>query len=79
MATIQIRDVPDDAYQLIRAQARAAGQSLQAYMRDQVIELAESRARKAETMRWIEALLAEEGGLELRADEIVDAIHAERR
>jgi len=34
MATIQIRDIPDDAYELIRQQAQAAGQSLQAFMRE---------------------------------------------
>ncbi|MGH3906512.1 MAG: FitA-like ribbon-helix-helix domain-containing protein [Pseudonocardiaceae bacterium] len=28
MATIQIRDVPEDAYETIRRRARAAGQSI---------------------------------------------------
>ncbi|TQM44061.1 FitA-like ribbon-helix-helix domain-containing protein [Pseudonocardia cypriaca] len=45
MATIQIRDVPDDVYEAIRQEAKAAGQSLQAYMREQVTELARRRAR----------------------------------
>lgn len=40
MATIQIREIPEDAYEVIRRRARAAGKSIQAYMRDQVIELA---------------------------------------
>jgi antitoxin FitA len=40
MATIQIRDVPEDAYEVIRRRARASGQSLQSYMRDVVIDFA---------------------------------------
>ncbi|MGH8775876.1 MAG: FitA-like ribbon-helix-helix domain-containing protein [Jiangellaceae bacterium] len=40
MATIQIREVPESAYEVIRRRARAAGQSIQAYMRDRVVELA---------------------------------------
>lgn len=41
MATIQIRDIPEDAYEAIRKRARAAGRSIQSYMRDRVIEFAE--------------------------------------
>lgn len=37
VATIQIRDVPDDVYETLRERARRAGQSLQAYMRDQIV------------------------------------------
>ncbi|HET9842684.1 MAG TPA: hypothetical protein VFQ01_11825 [Nocardioides sp.] len=40
MATIQIRDLPEDAYEEIRRRARRAGRSIQSYMRLQVIELA---------------------------------------
>jgi antitoxin FitA len=40
MATIQIRDIPDDAYEVIRRRARAAGRSIQSYMRDWVIDFA---------------------------------------
>ena len=32
MALIQIRDVPEETYETIRRRARAAGQSIQAYM-----------------------------------------------
>ena len=34
MATIQIRDIPDDVHEQLQRQARDAGQSLQAYMRE---------------------------------------------
>lgn len=40
MATIQIREIPEDAYDVIRKRARAAGRSLQSYMRDLVVEFA---------------------------------------
>ncbi|MGH3626287.1 MAG: FitA-like ribbon-helix-helix domain-containing protein [Sciscionella sp.] len=40
MATIQIREIPEDVYEAIRVRARAAGRSIQSYMREQVIEFA---------------------------------------
>lgn len=41
MATIQVRDIPEADYEVLRRRARAAGQSIQAYMRDRVRELAQ--------------------------------------
>lgn len=40
MATIQVREIPESAYEIIRKRARASGQSIQAYMRDVVVEFA---------------------------------------
>lgn len=40
MATIQIRDISEDAYEIIRRRARAAGQSIQTYMKRQIERLA---------------------------------------
>lgn len=40
MPTIQIREIPQDAYDVIRKRARAAGRSIQSYMRDLVIDFA---------------------------------------
>ena len=40
MATIQIREIPEDSYEVIRKRARAAGRSIQSYMRDWVIDFA---------------------------------------
>lgn len=40
MATIQIREIPEDSYEVIRKRARAAGRSIQSYMRDVVIDFA---------------------------------------
>jgi hypothetical protein len=40
VATIQIREVPEDAYEVIRKRARAKGRSIQSYMREVVIDFA---------------------------------------
>lgn len=37
MATIQIRDLPEETYETIRKRARARGQSIQSYMHDRLI------------------------------------------
>jgi plasmid stability protein len=54
MATIQIRDIPEDSYEIIRERARTAGQSIQTYMREQVIDFTARRTSK-ETWDAIEA------------------------
>ncbi len=41
MATIQIREIPEDSYEVIRKRARAAGRSIQSYMRDWVVDFAD--------------------------------------
>ena len=71
VATIQIRDIPEDAYETIRLRARAAGQSIQAYMRDQVIALA-SQPTKNEVVAAIRAVLAREGRPAAMADIVAD-------
>lgn len=40
MATIQIRDISEEAYEVIRLRARAAGQSIQAYMKKRIESMA---------------------------------------
>ncbi len=40
VATIQIRDISEDAYEVIRRRARASGQSIQAYMKRKVEQMA---------------------------------------
>jgi hypothetical protein len=42
MVALQIRDVPDDVRDVLAAQARTRGQSLQAYL----LELVETQARR---------------------------------
>lgn len=60
MATIQIRDVSEDAYEVIRRRARAAGMSIQGYMRNEVERLAATPDRK-ELFDRIERFVAEHG------------------
>jgi antitoxin FitA len=44
MATIQIRDIPDDVHRTYKARAAAAGMSLQEYLRAELVENARLRA-----------------------------------
>lgn len=44
MPTIQIRDVPESVHRVYKARAAAAGQSLQEYVRAELIEGASLRA-----------------------------------
>lgn len=54
MATIQIREVPEEAYEVIRKRARAAGRSIQSYMLEWVIDFA-SRPTTEEALAAMEA------------------------
>jgi plasmid stability protein len=74
MATIQVRDIPDDVYGELRRNAKAAGQSLQAYMREYVVQETRRRMRR-------EAILGEWAReLDAHADQIepFDAARAVR-
>ena len=79
MATIQVRDVPDDVHEELQERAREAGQSLQAYMREQIVEASRSRSRRAAAVRRLETFLEQEGDLGLTGEQIVELLHAERR
>jgi plasmid stability protein len=57
MATIQIREVPEDAYEVIRKRARASGRSIQSYMRDVVVDFA-YQPTTAEVLVELESLHA---------------------
>jgi hypothetical protein len=57
MATIQVRDIPDEAYEALRRQAKADGKSLQSYMRDRVVAMAKQLI-KAEAWAEIGAMIA---------------------
>lgn len=60
MATIQIRDVPDDVHRIHKARAAAAGRSLQEHLRAELIESARTKT-PAEVAAEVEAELASEG------------------
>lgn len=56
MATIQVRDIPEDVAQTYRRRAQASGKSLQSYLREQLIAMARRRD-KAEVMAVVEQAL----------------------
>ncbi|MBB2894219.1 FitA-like ribbon-helix-helix domain-containing protein [Flexivirga oryzae] len=58
MATIQIREIPEDVYEVIRKRARASGRSIQSYMRDAVVDLA-NRPTTEEILARMEQVRAE--------------------
>ncbi len=76
MATIQIREIPENAYEVIRRRARADGQSIQAYMRERVVEMA-GRPTKAEAVENLEAALDGLGAVDTAS--IVADVEADRR
>jgi antitoxin FitA len=77
MATIQIRDISDEAYTVIRQRARSAGQSIQVYMKG-VIEQLSREQTDGELFDEMERLVAE-GGVELDPDVVLSSLRADRR
>jgi plasmid stability protein len=78
MATIQVRELPEEAYDVLRRRARRPGQSMQAYMRDQLLALA-ARPTKEETVEGIEAVLGRAKRISPTAASIIEDLNAERR
>ena len=78
MATIQVREIPEETYEILRRRARRAGQSIQAYMREQVIAMA-SRQTKEEAIAVIEATLRRAGVAGPSPESILEDIAAGRR
>lgn len=60
MATIQVRDVPDDVHRVYRQRAALAGMSLQEYLRAELTRTARTRT-PAELVAETERRLASEG------------------
>ena len=77
MATIQIRDVPDDVYETIRRRAQANGQSIQMYMRQLVIEQARRRS-KAEALAAVQAAMAAESSPGTTVESILESLDETR-
>lgn len=69
VATIQVRDVPDEVAEIYRRRAQASGKSLQSYMREQLIAMARRRD-KAEVMAIVEQALEHDPASGLSADTI---------
>ena len=77
MATIQIRDIPEETYEIVRRRARAAGQSIQAYMKNQVERLAR-RPDEDELFAAIERFVGTRG-IELDVSALLAGIDDGRR
>lgn len=78
MATIQIREIPDDAYEVIRKRARAHGRSIQSYMRDWVVDFA-SRPTTEEALAALQDALAHNDTPGATRESILADLAAERR
>jgi plasmid stability protein len=78
MATIQIRDVPDDVHKTYRQRAASAGMSLQEYLRAELIRNA-SRRTPEEVVREVRERLQTEGGSGFATGSSVRHIRADRR
>jgi len=78
MATIQVREIPEDAYEVIRKRARAAGRSIQSYMRDWVVDFA-SHPTTEEMLAALEATLASHDTPGATREPILADLAADRR
>jgi plasmid stability protein len=78
MATIQIREIPEDAYEVIRKRARTAGRSIQSYMRDWVVDFA-SHPTTEEMLAKLEATLASHDTPGATRESILTDLAADRR
>ncbi len=78
MATIQIREVPESSYEVIRKRARASGRSIQSYMRDVVVDFA-SRPTTEEVLARMEAARADSDAPGATRESILTDLAADRR
>lgn len=78
MATIQIREIPENAYEVIRQRARASGRSIQSYMRDVVVDLA-SRPTAEEILDMMRAARADSHTPGATHESILADLAADRR
>lgn len=78
VATIQIREVPEESYEVLRRRARQAGQSIQAYMRDEIVAIA-ARPTKREAIEMIEAILDRTDGPDPTTRSVLGDLAVERR
>ncbi|MFN8099846.1 MAG: hypothetical protein U0Q21_16330 [Dermatophilaceae bacterium] len=74
---ITIRNVPDVAVRELAARAARDGRSMQEYLRGELIQL----ANRPDRAMWVERVRARkaEEPVELTVEEILDAIHADRK
>ena len=78
MATIQIRNVPEDVHRVYQERAAAAGQSLQEYLLGELVSNAAVRS-PAEVVADVERRLATEGASGFAAATSSEVIRSDRR
>lgn len=78
MATIQIREIPESAYEVIRNRARASGRSIQSYMRDVVVDFA-ARPTTEEVLATMESIRADSTTPGATRESILADLAADRR
>jgi antitoxin FitA len=78
VATIQIREVPESAYEVIRRRARASGRSIRSYMRDVVVDFA-GRPTTEEVLAMMEAARADSDTPGATLETILTDLAADRR
>lgn len=77
MATIQVRNIPEDIHRVYRVRAASAGQSLQEYLRLHLIEFA-ATATPAEIVADVERDIAREGSEGFATTPAADLIRRDR-
>ncbi len=77
MATIQIRDVPDDVHRVHRRRAAEAGMSLQEFLLTELIDSARART-PAEVVAEVDQQLQVTGGEGFSATSSADLVRADR-
>jgi antitoxin FitA len=77
MADLDLMDVPEESYEVLRNRAELAGQTLEDYLRDQIVALA-SRPTKLEAIEAIEEMLAKREGPGPSVEAIVEALSESR-
>lgn len=77
MATIQVRDVPDDVHRAYRRRASEAGMSLQEYLLSELVQGARA-ATPAEVVAEVERDLAHRAGAGFSPTSSADVIREDR-
>jgi antitoxin FitA len=77
MPAITVRNIPDDVRNELAARAARAGQSMQEYLREQLVELA-SRPTVSDLLARIRADLVRSNAPEIDRNTIVETIRADR-
>jgi plasmid stability protein len=73
MATIQVRDIPEETARVLKVRAAKAGQSLQEYLRAHLVAF----AAQPTVNEWVDEMPFE-GGVEVPLDLITSIIRADR-